>query len=356
MLTPLDTSYTYILPLGSDDELRRRYQVVKADIAGNFRFGLLLEVLDNIAGETSLAYVRRFHPEGEVVTAAIDNIKVRGPAEVTRDLICKARIDYVGRSSMEVGIRIEQTTGPGETAVTHVASCHFTMVARSRAGEGAESLELPPLEYRDDHEKRRAANALARRELYRMQQSYAQNPPTAEEYGMITRLHHAQDEPGFSGLRAGRLVTESWERMYPELEKVPQSIFGGHLIRRAYELAAICAELVAPGRAVIVAVNRINFFHRVLIDDKLHITCRVIHTGKTSISIEADIERVSRDRNSKALSNTCLFTFVSVDHGMRPQQVPTIYPTTYREDELYLAAYRQRALYNTSKIAGVSGQ
>jgi len=345
MARPLDTSYSFTLHLGSDEELRHRYRVVKGDITGNFRFGLLLEVLDNVAGETSLAYVRRFHPEGQVVTAAIDNIKIRHSAEVTRDILCKARINHVGRSSMDVGIRIEQPTVLGEGDTVHIASCHFTMVARSRAGEGAESLILPQLEYLDDIERKRAADAQSRREAYRAQQACALDPPSLEEYAMLSRLHHAQDEPGFTGLRAGRLITESWERMYPEQEKVPQSIFGGYLIRRAYELAAICAELVAPGRAVIVAVNRINFFQRVLIDDKLHFTCRVIHTGKTSISIEADIERISRDRSCKALSNSCLFTFVSVDAQMRPQQVPTIYPTTYVEDELYLAAYRQRAAY-----------
>lgn len=356
MIRPFDTSYAFTLPLGSDAELRRRYQVVKGDIPGNFRFGLLLEVLDNIAGETSLAYVRRFYPDGQVVTAAIDNIRIRSSAEVTRDLICRGRIDYVGRSSMDVGIRIEQADGSGGNGFTHVASCHFTMVARTRAGEGAESLELPSLEYCDATEQRRASAAKARREEYRQQQACALNAPSAEEYEMISRLHHAQDEPGFSGLRAGRLVTESWERMYPEQEKVPQSIFGGYLIRRAYELAAICAEMVAPGRAVIVAVNRINFFQRVLIDDKLHFTCRVIHTGTTSISIEADIERVSRDRSSKALSNTCLFTFVSVDPLMRPQPVPTIYPTTYAEDALYLAAYRQREAYLAEKKKGKPSQ
>ena len=347
MIRPLHTSYVHTLSLESDAALRRRYQVVKDDIPGNFRFGLLLEVLDIVAGETALAYVRRFYPEGEVVTAAIDNIIIRNSAEVTRDVVCKARVNLVGPSSLEIGIRIEQTGGDGITR--HVGSCFFMMVARSGAGDGAVSLNLPPLEYLDDDEKKRAAKARERRDACRGLQEAALRPPSPEEYAILSRLHRAQDEPGFSGLRVGKLVTESWERMYPVLEMVPQSIFGGYLMRRAYELAALCAELVAPGRAVIVAVNRINFFHRVLIDDKLHYTCRVIHTGKSSISIEADIERISRDRRSKALSNTCLFTFVSVDAQMRPQPVPTVYPTTYAEDALYLTAYRQREEYRVLK-------
>lgn len=353
MLRPYDTSYLYTLPLQSDEELRRRYQVVKDNIPGNFRFGLLLEVLDNVAGETALAYVRRFNPQGEVVTAAIDRIVIRNSAEVTRDLVCKARINHVGRSSLEVGIRMEQVDGQG--TLRHVGSCFFMMVARSGVGEGAVSLELPPLAYLDDMEKKREAKARVRREACRGEQEKALRPPSQKEFEVLSRLHQAQDEPGFAGLRVGCLVTESWERMYPVLEKVPQSIFGGYLIRRAYELAALCAELVAPGRAVIMAVNRINFLQRVHIDDKLHYTCRVIHTGSCSISIEADIERISRDRRSKALSNTCLFTFVSVDADMRPEPVQTVYPTTYAEDGLYLMAYRQREEYLAAKRQRLEG-
>jgi len=343
MLRPHDTAYVYTLPLQSDEALRLRYQVVKDDILGNFRFGLLLEVLDTVAGETAIAYVRRFHPQGEVVTAAIDRIIIRNSAEVTRDVVCKARVNYVGRSSLEVGIRIEQEDGEG--GMRHVGSCFFMMVARSGVGEGAVSLELPGLAYLDELEEKRAAKARERRAACRGEQDGALKPPSPREYQVLSRLHRAQDEPGFAGLKVGNLVTESWERMYPVLEKVPQSIFGGYLIRRAYELAALCAELAAPGRAVIMAVNRINFLQRVHIDDKLHYTCRVVHTGRCSISIEADIERISRDRRSKALSNTCLFTFVGVDAAMQPQPVPAVYPTTYAEDALYLVAFRQREEY-----------
>ena len=101
--------------------------------------------------------------------------------------------------------------------------------------------------------------------------------------------------------------------MYPEQENVPQKIFGGYLIRRAYELSSICSELVAPNRSIIAAVNRINFFHPVRMGDKLHFTSRVVYTNDCFICVEAGIERISRDRTTKALSNSCLFTFVNVD-------------------------------------------
>ncbi len=335
MTTPHDTSLYRTLPLGSDSALRRRYMVIDEDIPGNFRFGLLLEELDILAEQTALGYVRQFYPEARVVTAAIDNIMVRHVVDVTRDIVFHARINHVGRSSLEIGIRVEHAGEP----VTHIASCYFTMVARG--GEGAsESIPLPPLDYQTDQERQRAAKAIAAREEYRRQQASLLEPPSREEYEMLDLLHRAQEEPGFAGLAAGRLVADAWERMYPEQEYVPQRIFGGYLIRRAYELSGICSELVAPDRSLVAAVNRINFFHPVRLGDKLHFTCRVVYTNDSFVCVEAGIERISRDRTAKALSNSCLFTFVNVDRELNHRPVPRIYPATYREDARYLEAHR----------------
>src|SRR5207253_10182024 len=98
-------------------------------------------------------------------------------------------------------------------------------------------------------------------------------------------LHKAQDKPGFSGALVGGLVTEGWERTYPEQENVPTKIFGGYLVRRAYELASINAEEIAPDRPLIVAVNRINFLQPVRMGDKLHFVSRVVYTGDTSVCV-----------------------------------------------------------------------
>lgn len=351
MFCPADTSRSLLLPLGSDIALRRRFMVVDETMAGNLRFGLLLEVLDKLAEETALVYAQRVAPQARVVTAAIDNIFIRNAVDVGRDLAFHARINHVGRSSMEVGIRVEHPGSPGVPAV-HIASCYFTMVARTGSGETATSLTLPPLTYNDGEEVMRMEKALASRETYRHQQAIALTPPAAEEFALLNSLHLAQEEKGFAGELPERLKIESWERMYPEQENVPKSIFGGYLIRRAYELASICAEQLARERPVIVAVNRINFFHPVRLDDKLHFTARIVYSGATSVVVEANIERISRDRSSKSISNSCLFTFVNVDRNLTPRSVLPIYPSTYGEDARYLAAYRQHQAYRQAKEEG----
>jgi acyl-CoA hydrolase len=207
-------------------------------------------------------------------------------------------------------------------------------------GEEAVSVALPGLEYGAEIEKERAAKALSRRETYRQQQALLREPPSREEFEMLTGLHAAQDKPGFAGLLTGQLTADAWERMYPEQENVPKKIFGGYLIRRAYELSSICSEQVAPNRAIPTAVNRINFFHPVRMGDKLHYTSQVVYTSGSFVCVEANIERISRDRTTKALSNSCLFTFVNVDENLRHRPVPPVYPTNYGEDARYLAAHR----------------
>jgi acyl-CoA hydrolase len=340
MTSPIDTSVIKPLPLGSDQALRHRFMVMDEPIAGNFRFGLLLEILDRMAEETALNYVNRFHPEARVVTAAIDNILVRNPIDVTRDVVFSAQINHVGRSSLEIGIRVEQLGDPA----THIASCYFTMVARSGMGEEAVSVVLPPLEYTGETEQKRARNTLSRRDDYKQQQAVLLEPPSRDEYLMLAGLHTAQETPGFAGLLAGRLVADSWEMMYPEQENVPQKIFGGYLIRRAFELSSICCELAALDRSIIVAVNRINFFQPVRMGDKLHYTSRVVYTDDCFICVEAGIERVSRDRTGKAQSNSCFFTFVNVDRDMVRRPVPPVYPGNYAEDARYLAAHRNHQI------------
>jgi acyl-CoA hydrolase len=349
MTRPTDTSRALTLALGEYPALARRFKVIDEPLRGNLRFGLLLEVLDKLAEDTALDYVRLHHPSARVVTAAIDNIVVRHAADPTRDLAFQARINHVGRTSMEVGIRVEQPGAPGQPNV-HVASCYFTMVARSTVED--RSLPLPPLELADDLERHRAEKALRKRELQRAAEAAERDPPSREEFDHLLRLHEAQEQPGFDGKLASAFVTDSWERMYPEQENVPRTIFGGYLVRRAYELCSVSAQRLVPDRPLIAAVNRISFFHPVRLGDTLHYTARIVYTGESSVSVEASIERLSRDRATHALSNSCLFTFVNVDEALRPRPVPAIHPSTFQEDARYLRALRRNRALGDHPLTG----
>lgn len=336
--TPHDTRYLFILPFSTDPALARRFLARDSDIVGNIRFGKILETLDKVAENTALAYVQRFYPGARVVTASINSIILRNPADTKHDLVFSAQINHIGKSSMEVGIRIE-CLGEGSS---HLATCYFTMVARSADSGEAKSLTLPPLQYLEEVDKKRYQKAEQRRQAYRDGLAKAEEMPSHDEYLLLRKLHKEQEEPGFHGVHAGRLMLESTCKAYPEQENVPTTIFGGYLIRKAYELAALAAAMVAPDRAVPCQVNRINFNQPVLLGDRLKFIARVVYTGRTTITVQSDIERFSSTNSNKSLSNSCLFTFRNVGSDMSPQPVPFIYPITYAEDERFLHAYRQR--------------
>ncbi len=337
-ITPHDTRYLFVLPFSTDRELARHFLVSERDIVGNIRFGKLLENLDKVAENTALAYVHRFYPAARVVTAAIDSVIVRNPADTIHDLVFSSQINHVGKSSLEVGIRVEHLGARS----CHVASCYFTMVARSTDSNEARSLVLPPLNYKTDHEKARYNKANIRRQEYRESLVKAEEMPSLDEYLFLKNLHKEQESPDFKGILVKDLLIDSSCRAYPEQENVPRTIFGGYLIRKAYEVAALAAEMIAPGRVIPCRVNRINFNQPVLLGDQLKFSARVVYTGKTTISVQSDIERFNRGAGEKALSNSCLFTFRNVDDDMKPQKVPLIYPATYAEDARLLNAYRQR--------------
>lgn len=340
-MRPLETSITQVLPFSRDPALRRRFMEVAREVPGNLRFGLTLEVLDKLAEEAALAYVRRAEPEARVVTAAIDGIRVRSPADVGRDLLFLARVNYVGRTSLEIGIRVEQDGDPPR----HIASCYFTMVARL----GDSSIAIEPLEYLDELEEGRRVRAVSRREGIRASKLAALEQPTRDEFDLFLRLRRERETAGKEARLTRDLVATAWEMVYPEHENVPQKIFGGHLIHRAYQLAAIHAGQLASHRAVVAAVNRINFLRPVRVGDTLRYLSRIVYTGRTSIAVEIKIERIGQGKTVLDLSNDCVFTFVNVDHELRPQPVPAVYPTTYKEDARYLAAHRRNAAHRAAK-------
>jgi acyl-coenzyme A thioesterase 9 len=346
-LNPSKTSVVKRLRFSTDLRLRRHFLLTDEPVRSNLRFGLLLEVLDKLAEDTALRYVRRSYPTARVVTAAMDSMLVRGVPDETRDMVLRARVNLVGTTSLEVGIRIEQ---PGDP-VLHVASCYFTMVARLREDDGTErSVPLPGLENRSKLDGERADRARLRRESARLDRHAAEAPPSAEEYALLRGLHEAQEKPDAEILLASALTAGGWERTYVEHENVPHKIFGGYVAHRAYMYAHICSEMVASHRALLVSVDRINFYQPVRMGDKLHFVSRVAFTGRTSITVETSITRISRDRKSTALSNVCTFTFVNVDPGLQPMPVPQIYPTTYAEDARYLAGYRRHQAHLALRI------
>ncbi len=128
----------------------------KANFAGNIHGGHLLSLLDRVAYACAARYSKHY-----VVTLSVDNVLFKQPIHVGELVTCHARVNYVGHSSMEVGIKvIAENLTTGEQR--HTNSCFFTMVAMDDKHKPA---KIAPLSLDDDQSKRRFAEAQLRREL-----------------------------------------------------------------------------------------------------------------------------------------------------------------------------------------------
>ena len=125
-----------------------------ASYMGTVHGGVILRMLDEAGGMAAFRHARR-----PVVTAAIDSMSFLAPVYVGNLVTAKASVNCVGRTSMEVGVRVEAedlVTGK----LTHTASAYLVYVAVGRRGR---SLRVPPLVAVTSEDRRRMAAAELRR-------------------------------------------------------------------------------------------------------------------------------------------------------------------------------------------------
>lgn len=127
-----------------------------ANPAGNLHGGVILKHIDTAGG-----VVAKKHSRSNIVTASIDRMAFKEPAYMGELLTFKASINHVGRSSMEVGIRVEaENLSTGE--IRHTNSAYLTFVALDESGRPT---PVPPLLLDTETAERRHREAEYRRQL-----------------------------------------------------------------------------------------------------------------------------------------------------------------------------------------------
>lgn len=125
------------------------------NVAGNIHGGAIMKLIDTAAGAVAIRHAR-----SNAVTASIDRLDFHFPVYPGDLVTCKASLNLVGKTSMEIGVRVEAEdliTGD----VRHTASAYVTFVALDKAGR---PVSLPPLILETEVEKRRNQEAQIRRE------------------------------------------------------------------------------------------------------------------------------------------------------------------------------------------------
>ncbi|VFR30753.1 cytosolic long-chain acyl-CoA thioester hydrolase family protein [plant metagenome] len=127
-----------------------------ANFAGNVHGGTILKYLDQVAYACASRYAGRY-----VVTLSVDQVIFRQPIHVGELVTFYASVNYTGRTSLEVGIKVV-AEDIRQKLVRHANSCYFTMVA---VDDDRNPVPVPPLQPSDDEERERFQAAELRREL-----------------------------------------------------------------------------------------------------------------------------------------------------------------------------------------------
>ena len=127
-----------------------------ANFGGKIHGGILLSLTDKVA------YVcASKHASTYCVTVSVDKVEFLEPVEVGELVSLHASVNYVGRSSLIIGIRVEAQNVKLGT-IKHTNSSYFTMVAK---GDDDKPTQVPELVLETHEEVRRCLEAMRMKEI-----------------------------------------------------------------------------------------------------------------------------------------------------------------------------------------------
>ncbi len=134
----------------------RTMTVLDANAVGNVHGGVIMKEVDSAGGTAAARHAGRV-----CVTAGIDELSFRQPVHVGDVLTVAASVNAVGRTSLEVGVRVEAEPWQGGER-RHTTSAYLVFVCLDEDGA---PVEVPPLLVTNEEERRREAQAGIRRQV-----------------------------------------------------------------------------------------------------------------------------------------------------------------------------------------------
>jgi len=123
-------------------------------VAGVMFGGVMMQWIDVCAGVAAMR-----HAHGAVLTASIDRLDFLSPVQVGEIVVLQAQVNFVARTSMEVGCRVETEDMRSRTR-RYVTKAYLTFVA---IDDGGRPRGLEPLVLASEDDRRRHGEAEKRR-------------------------------------------------------------------------------------------------------------------------------------------------------------------------------------------------
>uniref|UniRef100_A0A7S4C2Y0 HotDog ACOT-type domain-containing protein n=1 Tax=Chrysotila carterae TaxID=13221 RepID=A0A7S4C2Y0_CHRCT len=312
--TPADSATCILYAFGSDAALRERYR----NPFGSARTGILLEDMDALAGNIAFKHSDDNNPSTRpllLVTASVDQIKMEKPIVLEEDMELSGKVAWVGRSSMR--IRMQFTQGGSK-----VMGAAFTFVARDR--NTSKSTPINPLMPISEEEKRHydecEQSSKLQKELRQRtpeQRLEAHTKRAKQQQQLLREANTLLTMPSLAPADTVLMTsTETQNALIcqPQQRNTAGRIFGGFLMRRAFELAFSTCYLFAGSRPRFEQVEQVSFHAPVDVGSLLRLRARVVHTQPSLqplplVTIDVLAVVAHPETRASVISNTFTFSF-----------------------------------------------
>lgn len=349
--SPADSAVQVKYPFSLDPLLWDAYK----NPWGQIRLGRLLEDLDALAGNIAFFHC---HTENRdeadypvIVTASVDRITLQPdqrPVEGT-DQTLSGQVTWTGTSSMEIRMHCTSANSDREWLEAYVT--FVTLDPHTR-----KPMKIPtvvPTNEAEKHDFQAGAARAAAKKQRRKQQTHDDNAALVDRQAahLLDRAGPLLTMPSLADPHSILLSHTAMQNAMiaqPQAQNLHKRVFGGFLMRRAFELAFSNAYIFGGTRPVFLEVDEVSFASPVDVGDLLVFHSRVLYTDEhkhedvasspspssststttTLLHIEVEAWVTVPEAVTARMSNQFYFTFAVHDHKHR---VRTVLPSNIDE-------------------------
>lgn len=291
---------------------------------GLVRPGRMFEDLDALAGTIAFEHCNSADSSAEelhIVTASVDRVRYLHRPNLKDDLMLSGQVTWVGRSSMEIGMRA--TAGWSDQPFMEAL---FTFVAREK--KTGRAVQINPLVTSSPEHIALFKLGEQRDKERKVQRQQAKNSvvgSTLDEDGirmanaLLEEAHPLLSMPLLANPSDVLLSDTQLQNTFltmPQHRNTAGRIFGGFLMRRAYELARSTAHLFGGRQPIFHELDRVAFKSPVSIGDMVRFDSCILYTsgavdqnGRATLHTEVRTYVLKPEQKTVVESNIFNFTF-----------------------------------------------
>jgi len=254
---------------------------------------------------------------GLIVLGSADSIDFLNPIKVGEVVILDSWVEYVGRSSIEVGVQVQsENTSTGEKKLTTLSHLAFIAIDENGKPKVIENKISP--------------NSEAEQSVYENAKNRRQQ-----------RLKQLDANKELSKIDLDNLNMNEWHIETIRIVLPEDAFYGnylsvGKLMMDIDEAGAILARKFTRGIVVTGSVDDVHFYEPIKVGEVITLHARINYVGRSSMDIEVNVLTENLSIGIKKHACTAYINFVNIDKNGRPKELPVkITPTSNYEKQLW---------------------